>query len=321
MSRVFIIHENEAWMPPFREALFERGIPFVEWHLNQGTLNLDEEPPEGVFYNRMSASAHTRGHRLGPTMAQHVLNWLAAHGRKIVNGPGALTLEVSKVAQYAALGKAGLRIPKTRVAVGKASVMEVARAFGEWPLILKPNRGGKGSGVQLFSSEHALGEYLDSESYEEPVDGTWLVQRYIQSKGQFITRAEFIGGRFHYAVKVDASQGFELCPADACAVGDAMCPADQRPTSNKFEITYDVDPSIVAKVETVLAAHDVEVAGVEIIRDEEGRDFVYDLNTNTNYNRAAEDAAGVNQTGPQRLAEHLAGLLKSPHGEVLARAS
>ena len=40
-----------------------------------------------------------------------------------------------------------------------------------------------------------------------------------------ITRAEFIGGQFIYAVEVDTSDGFELCPADACAVGEAFCPA------------------------------------------------------------------------------------------------
>ena len=42
------------------------------------------------------------------------------------------------------------------------------------------------------------------------------MQRYIRAPEPFITRVEFVGGRFLYAVRVDTSQGFELCPADQC---------------------------------------------------------------------------------------------------------
>ena len=43
-----------------------------------------------------------------------------------------------------------------------------------------------------------------------------------------ITRAEFVGGRFLYAVEVDTSSGFELCPADACTVGWPILPPPRR---------------------------------------------------------------------------------------------
>ena len=39
------------------------GLPFEEWFLSEGVLDLAGAPPQGVFYNRMSASSHTRGHR------------------------------------------------------------------------------------------------------------------------------------------------------------------------------------------------------------------------------------------------------------------
>ena len=39
-----------------------------------------------------------------------------------------------------------------------------------------------------------------------------------------IYRAEFVGGCFLYLVKIDATGGFELCPADACEL-DTFCPA------------------------------------------------------------------------------------------------
>ena len=78
--------------------------------------------------------------------------------------------------------------------------------------------------MRLFLSAGALAEYLDSPDYEPPVDGLHLLQQYIRAPLPLITRAEFVGGRFMYAVEVDTSDGFELCPADVCVVGDAFCP-------------------------------------------------------------------------------------------------
>jgi hypothetical protein len=37
-------------------------------------LNTASTPPEGVFYNRMSASSHSRGHRFAPEYTAVILN-------------------------------------------------------------------------------------------------------------------------------------------------------------------------------------------------------------------------------------------------------
>ena len=54
MSRIYVIHENTTWVEPLREAFDELSLPFEEWFLDTGRLDLSEVPPEGVFYNRMS---------------------------------------------------------------------------------------------------------------------------------------------------------------------------------------------------------------------------------------------------------------------------
>ncbi len=76
MARIYVIHEHDGWMVPLRAALAERGLPFEEWHLDEGRLDLSKPPPAGLFYNRMSASSHTRGHRYAPEYAGAVLAWL-----------------------------------------------------------------------------------------------------------------------------------------------------------------------------------------------------------------------------------------------------
>ena len=73
MSRIYVIHENNAWVEPLRDAFDERDLPFEEWFLDTGHLDLTQPPPRGVFYNRMSASSHTRGHRYAPEYTSAVL--------------------------------------------------------------------------------------------------------------------------------------------------------------------------------------------------------------------------------------------------------
>ncbi len=60
MSRIYVLHENSPWVEPLSAALSELGLPHEEWFLNEGIVPFDQAPPEGVFYNRMSASSHTR---------------------------------------------------------------------------------------------------------------------------------------------------------------------------------------------------------------------------------------------------------------------
>ena len=301
--KVYVIHENDAWMEPLRAAFAERALPYEEWHLDQGHIDLAEAPPEGVFYNRMSASSHTRGHRFAPEYTACVLSWLERHDRRVANGWRAVQLEISKVAQYAALEAHGIRTPRTLAAVGRKHIVEAARAF-DGPFITKHNRGGKGLGVRLFYSVEGLEDYVNGPDFEDSVDGVTLVQQYVQAPEPFITRVEFVGGRFVYAVRVDTSEGFELCPADACRVEEEFRPAGEKPPG-LFSIVDDFESPLVGRYARFLAANGIEVAGVEFILDADGAAYTYDINTNTNYNPQAEEEAGMPGRGMGAIADFL----------------
>ena len=291
MAKIHVLHENAAWLGPLRAAFDEFGLPYEEWFLDQGRVALDRTPPEGVFYNRMSASSHTRGHRFAPELTHATLNWLEARGRRVVNSSRALYLEVSKIAQYAALNRAGIRTPRSVAAVGRAQVLQAARGFGEAPFIVKPNRGGKGLGVHLFRDVEELAARLGDRPEEAPIDGIWLIQSYIQAPEPVITRCEFVGGRFLYAVEVDTRDGFELCPSDVCAV-EAGAKAGGAPRGPMFRILEGFDDPILERYAGFLADNGIEISGIEFVRDSSGDIFTYDVNTNTNYNPEAEAAAG-----------------------------
>lgn len=293
MSKIYVIHENSEWTIHLTRRLEELGVPYEEWHLDEGSVDLSSAPPEGIFYSRMSASSHTRDHRYAPEFTLQVLAWLEAHGRTVFNGTRALQLEVSKVQQYLELNKYGVQTPHTIAAVGKANILKAAKSFEGKPFITKHNRAGKGLGVQLFQTFESLKAYVEGPSFEEPVDGITLVQEYIQAPESFITRCEFVGGKFVYAVKVDTSEGFELCPADACQIGDLFCPVGEEVEEKpKFQIIEDFNDPILTKYEQVLSGNHVQVAGIEFIRNQDGEIFTYDINTNTNYNSDAEAKAG-----------------------------
>jgi hypothetical protein len=313
MTQIHVIHENAAWLEPLAKALDRQQLPWRDWFFDRGVFDLSQPPPEGVFYNRMSASSHTRDHRYAAELTASVLAWLERHGRRTVNGGRALDLEISKARQYAALENAGIRTPRTVLVAGKEMLVEAAwRHFGDGPFILKPNRGGKGLGVRLFLSAGALGDHLDSPDYQPPVDGLHLLQQYIPSPAALITRAEFVGSRFIYAVEVDTSDGFELCPADVCAVGDAFCPSGEQSRA-KFTIVEDIDGALKHRFEKFLAHNDIGVAGIEFIADAAGAVYTYDVNTNTNYNPDAEARAG------RSAMDILAGYLGTELGRLYPR--
>jgi hypothetical protein len=305
-TRIFVLHENTPWVEPLRRELAAIGAPFSEWFLDQGQVNLSSPPPEGIFYNRMSASSHTRGHRFAPEHTAAVLAWLTRHGRTIVNGQRALQLEISKVAQYESLAAFGIATPETIAAIGRAHIAPAAARMG-FPVILKHNRAGKGLGVKLIYSMAGLSEHLAGPGFEDSIDGIMLIQRYIKAPAPFITRVEFVGGRLLYAVRVDTSQGFELCPADACRIDafTAACPA--AAPGDKFQILSHFEHPLVPAWQSFLAANDIGIAGIEFIEDEQGRSYTYDVNTNTNYNPDAEAKDG--RRGMQAIALHLTRLL------------
>ena len=299
MHKIYIIHENREWTAPLLRELSARSLPYEDWFLDQGRLDLGESPPDGVFYNRMSASSHTRGHRYAPEYTAAVLAWLESHGRRVVNPGRALQLETSKVAQYATLERHGIRTPRTIAVIGRDKLRRAADAFAV-PFITKHNRAGKGLGVRLFQDADELDAYVHSEEFEEPVDGVTLIQQYIKSPEPFITRCEFVGGEFLYAVRVDTSDGFLLCPADECQDEKTLCPATSK---SKFSIIDGFDDPIIGAYRNVLRANSVHIAGIEFIIDERGRKYTYDINTNTNYNSTAEAASGW--SGMAAIADYL----------------
>ncbi|WP_337062512.1 ATP-grasp domain-containing protein [Kineococcus sp. G2] len=320
---VHVLHENPEWLPPFREAFAAEGVPLVEHVLTGGELDLAEVPAPGVWWSRMSASAHTRDHSASVAHTRAVLSWLQAAGARTVNGRAVLELELSKVAQLTALAAAGIEVPRTVAVVG-ADLDAAARRFAErvgGPFVTKHSQGGKGLGVARFSGYEEFADTLASGGLDEPFDGVWLLQEFVASADDSVTRAEFVGGEFLYALRADTARGgFQLCPADACAIdpdtGRPVLPPGatiaQEPGETIFSLREGFDHPVLARYADFLQRNGIEIAGVEFITTADGRVVTYDVNTNTNYNAAVDAAAP--RSGPREIARYTGRLLRRSSG-------
>ena len=312
---VHAVHENPEWFGVFAEQFEAQGVPYREWLLTGGDLDLSEEPPPGVYWSRFSASSHTRGHEHAKEHSRAVLAWAAASGRRVVNGAGVLSFEVSKVLQLSALRAHGLEVPHTRVVVGTEHLVAAARAFPT-PFLTKHNQGGKGLGVRRYDSADELAADIAEGTYPEPVDGVTLLQEYVPPADGTITRVEIVGGEVIYAISGDTARGgFQLCPADACAIdpdtGRPVKPygatIEVDPTQPIFSLRPELPAGLAEAYLSFTAAHGIEIAGIEFLEAADGRLLTYDVNTNTNYNPAVETVAP--RSGPGSIVSFLGGLL------------
>jgi len=296
--KLHVVHDNPDWYPPFADAFDAEGLEHEQWLLGEGTFDLGAEPPRGLFWSRISASSHARGRPHAKDHARAVLSWLEAYGRHVVNGRRVLELEMSKAVQLAALRASGIEVPVTFAVAGRAELLDAAGKLSA-PFIVKPNQGGKGLGVRRFESVAEFAEYLDSSEYEPPVDGITLVQEYLRAAKPFVTRVEIVGGELLYALTADTARGgFELCPAEACAV----------PAQSLFALRDEFGGHpIVDRYLRFAARQGIAIAGFEFIETEDGRVITYDVNATTNYNPQVDAAAA--DAGPRRVARYLKGLL------------
>jgi glutathione synthase/RimK-type ligase-like ATP-grasp enzyme len=298
---IHILYENPDWMPPLEEALDATDLPYRKVFVDQGVVGGEPEP--GIYLNRMSPSAHTRGHERGVELTRDILAWLEAHDRRVVNGLSAYELEMSKFRQYQALRAHGIRTPRTKLAVGAESLVEAAGDF-DGAFITKHNRGGKGLGIELFEDDDQLEARLDAGDFDMGPHGQVLIQQYIEPASGFITRVELVGGEMILAMRSSTDDGFELCPSDACRVPDNNQAEETSGSSETFAPSpLTADDPLVGRYRALCADESIEIAGIEFVEDAEGHRYTYDINSTTNYNRRLGEEIGVR--GMYKQAEYL----------------
>jgi glutathione synthase/RimK-type ligase-like ATP-grasp enzyme len=327
---IAIYYEHPEWFRPLFDELDRRGLPYLRLDASRQRFDPSAAEDFALFFNRMSASSYLRGHANAVFYTREYLAHLERKGVRVVNGSESFRIETSKAAQLALLDSLGLPYPRTRVINHAAEAPHAAQDL-RFPVIVKPNIGGRGAGVTRFDSPGALALAAEDGRIELGIDSTALVQEFIPARGGHITRVETLGGRFLYAIKVyTTGESFNLCPAEICQVEreeeeqqrqEAGGPRaggrkdfgqggqqnlDQGSGQQDFELCLVDAPKkglrveactppreIVEAVEAVAARGKLDLGGVEYIVDErDGRVYFYDINALSNFVADAETIVG-----------------------------
>lgn len=308
-----VLYENDAWLGGLFQRLEQRGVPYVARRMDDAAVWFDEPPAAPLVFNKVSPSSYLRGHGPAIPFARAVLDLLDAHGCRVVNGATAFRCETSKVAQLLLLQRLGLEAPRTLLFNRPEEVLAAAAAGDlRFPAILKPDCGGSGALVRAVQDRDHLAELLEDGEQLFGPDHVLLLQERMQAPDGDLVRTELVDGELVYAMKVRATNTFNLCPAEGCERHSAGGPEEPRV---EFEPYPDISPSAVAQTREILRAAQLDVGGVEYIEDADGHRWFIDVNATSVYRTDVGRAFGVD--GLDVLASFLE---RELHKELAKRA-
>lgn len=280
-----VLDEHPNWLQPLYQTFRERGIAFQKIDISSAAYNPENTHILPFYINRLSPSAAKRGHFSAFTYALNYIQYLEGLGARVVNGSHTVLLETSKAQQIALLKRLHIPYPKSLIL---NDFYQLERYFDEltFPLIVKPNCGGSGAGIQKFRTLADLRDALTKKTLQMPPEHLVLLQQFIQPKDGYIVRVETINGKVIYAMKVFTKDTFNLCPSDSCDLQrDPAASVDElgycvaTPTADvRFELYKNLPKDVVAAVEKIVQEAGIECGGVEYVVDEKGKWYVYDIN-------------------------------------------
>jgi biotin carboxylase len=293
-----VYYEHPEWFRPLFAELDRRSIQHLR--IDAGCHVYDATATDrkyALFFNRMSASAYLRGNAQGIFFTRDYLAHLERTGTRVINGCKAFSVEISKAAQLALLHSLGLPTPRSRIVNCAIQAISAAQEIG-FPVIVKPNIGGRGAGIMRFDSASALERAAAAGEIGLGIDSTALVQEFLPGRGGHVTRVETLGGEFLYAIKVYTSgENFNLCPAEICHVESVAAfleaqLSDAPKTGLRVE-GYTPPQEIIDAVEKIVGAAQIEAGSVEyIVDDRDGGIVYYDINALSNFVANAPEIIG-----------------------------
>jgi hypothetical protein len=318
-----ILYEHPEWFRPLFATLNRRGADYVE--IDAAALNWDPAVPPtfSCLLNRMSPSAHTRGHGHAIQAALQYLEFVESCGIPVVNGSRAYRLEISKASQLALLARLGLPYPAARV-INSAEQAPAAAQSLRFPIVVKPNVGGSGAGIQRFDSLAPLERAVENGSVDLGTDHTALVQEFIPARDGVITRIELLDGELLYAIRIrpPAGFGFNLCPADICrdderadeARGVEVEGACATKPAMQIEATT-VPRDVLEGARAIAEAAALDICGIEyLVDDRDGRPQFYDINALSNF---VTDAPAIVGFDPfERLVDYLLAVVRADDAQL-----
>jgi hypothetical protein len=287
---IAIYYEHPEWFRALFEELDRRRVPYVR--IDASRHQYDPSASENdcaLFFNRMSASAYLRDHGNAIFYTRNYLEHLERKGVRVINGSASFAIETSKALQLNLFESLGLAYPRTRIINDADEAVKAARDL-RFPVVVKPNIGGRGAGIVRYDTREALERAVEEGRIDLGVDSTALVQEFSPARDGHITRVETLNGKYLYAIKVfTTGENFNLCPAEICQIEDGVsaigevCLVDAPKSGLKVE-RCEPPMEVIESVERIAAEAKMDMGGIEyIIDDRDGRLMFYDINALSNF--------------------------------------
>ena len=153
---IAIYYEHPDWFRALFDELDRRRLAYVRIDASRHRYDPGaRQSGYSLFFNRMSASAYTRGHGNAIFYTRNYLAHVEQTGVRVINGSHAFAIETSKALQLSLLDSLNVSHPATRI-INHATEATLAARDLQFPVIVKPNIGGRGAGIVRYDSMAAL---------------------------------------------------------------------------------------------------------------------------------------------------------------------
>ena len=191
--RIAVVYDR---LRPEEKMLFDafdrQGVPFDKLYAPQLVCDfsaLSDLPQYDVILER--CVSQTRGLAISRIFT--------ALGARVLNTPEVIEICGNKLATNAALARARVPTPRTGVAFGTESAVNLAERFG-YPVVLKPTVGSWGRMVSKLNDQDALEAVLEhKETLGGPQHKVFYLQEFVRKPGRDI-RAFVVGGEVVAAI-------------------------------------------------------------------------------------------------------------------------
>ncbi len=252
-----ILYESEEWSAyALRDSLCALGEEAF-------LVNMEKEIPYEVLkdcdlvISRIFASAQFRGHLRSLGKMEEVHAFLEEHGITMVNSYQAHLYEISKELSAKVLKKHGICVPEV---YGTFYKEEVYRLPLSYPLIVKPDCGGRTNETYIIKNEQEL-----ADTVPKLPDIKMIAEEYLEPVYGYLTRIELIGGECRLIVKRSVTEN----GLSAYRFGSV------------YEHYDDCRESIRKTAVRAMELLDIEMGSMDIIENESGF-YIIDINAVSN---------------------------------------
>jgi biotin carboxylase len=298
--KVAILNEHPTWQVGLCEELRRRDIDFREIPIQATSFNLSSSEFRDIdlAINRSSPSAITRNHQASLFFTLELIEHLERLGIPVINGSQAYSLEISKARQCQLFHRLEIPFPQTIVVNSAEQAVRAARDL-VFPLVLKPNIGGSGSGCNFFRRNEELTVSEAVKVLKASLDHVAVLQEYLDPDDLKSYRVQMIGTTHLYTVSAHG-RGANKCLSPDCVPPELYDPhasvppcTDERPSFAEHKES----PEVIDEVARIAVAGGLDTCGVEYLISE-GKRYYYDINALSIFadERQVQFAAPVNPT-------------------------